>query len=168
MKSILFAILFFITSDVFMQEKFIKIVDAKKNEPMLVGEISRVNFNDSTFSIWFDEEYEYYAIDTIVLETIKNKIDNLNIEIIMGTWCSDSRREIPHFYKILEYLNFPNSKVRVTAVDRKRKSLDDRIDSFQIELIPTIIFFIGNKEAGRIVESPINTLEDDIKNIIVQ
>ncbi|MDP4175154.1 MAG: thioredoxin family protein, partial [Bacteroidota bacterium] len=93
-------------------------------------------------------------------------IRDYDITIVLGTWCSDSRREIPRFLKILDSLGFDSGKVKLLAVDREKKGLGDEIDSLKIELVPTIIFYKDGKEAGRITEAPEETLETDTNNII--
>lgn len=167
MKRITIIILFLIFTENFSQNNFIKTVDAKKNEPMLVGEISESAFLDSAFFSWFNEETEYYAVDTIALSKIKNLIDDIKIEIIMGTWCSDSRREVPHFLKLIKYLKLNEDRFKIIAVDRTKKDLNNYVDKYNIELVPTFIILKDSKEIGRIVETPTQSLELDLAEIIL-
>lgn len=166
MKKILILIFFIIVSNYFAQEKFVSLIDTKKNEPMLVGEINQEALLHSAYYSWFNEESEYYNVDTLTLAEVKNHLENIEIEIIMGTWCSDSRREVPHFLKILNYLKYDNANLRITAVDRTKKALNDRINKYNIELVPTFIIINYGNEIGRIVEAPIESLEIDLKKII--
>lgn len=84
----------------------------------------------------------------------------------MGTWCSDSREQIPAFYKILDELNYPSDKVTLICVDRKKKGLSNEADGLNIELVPTIIFYRNGEEIGRIIETPQESLEKDLLGII--
>ena len=86
----------------------------------------------------------------------------------MGTWCSDSRREVPRFYKILDSLNFPSAKVKLIMVDRKKEAAGIDISPFNIELVPTMIFYNDGLEDGRIIETPKETLEKDLEEILVK
>jgi thiol-disulfide isomerase/thioredoxin len=84
----------------------------------------------------------------------------------MGTWCSDSRREVPRFLRILDELNFNNELLTINYVDRKKESPEGDISSLDIKYVPTFIFYKGGKEIGRIIETPQITLESDFKNIL--
>jgi len=66
MKFFLIVIVFAFYFDSYAQTKFETVVDEKKNQPMLIGVIDRSNLMDSSFIHWFNEEYEYYAVDTTV------------------------------------------------------------------------------------------------------
>ena len=84
----------------------------------------------------------------------------------MGTWCGDSRREVPRFYKIIDNLNFDENKITVINVNRKMEAKGIDVQSLEISRIPTFIFCINNKELGRIIETPKKSLEKDLMGII--
>lgn len=148
------------------QDKLKTVVDEKSGRPMLVGAGDRSALNDTSYSKWFDPEYENYRVKTKDLEGLSEKIKDYGITIVMGTWCSDSHREIPRFYKILDTLKYPESRVNLIFVDKKRHDLTGEADSLKIELVPTIIFYKDGKEEGRITEAPQETLEKDTYNIV--
>ncbi|HEX2963980.1 MAG TPA: thioredoxin family protein [Ignavibacteriales bacterium] len=163
----IFVILFFAALlSLNAQDKVRTVVDEKSGRPMLVGVADRSAFRDTSYSKWFDPEYENYRVKTKDLEGLSDKIKDFDITIVMGTWCSDSHREIPRFYKILDTLKFPESRLRLILVDKKRKDLTGESDSLKIELVPTIIFYKDGKEEGRITEAPQETLEKDTYNIV--
>jgi len=161
---ILFIVLFSVIT--FPQNK--KITDPKTSAPMLIGEIDRTAFQDSVFSWWFNSEYNMYEVDTNSVQIEKDEINNYKLTLVLGTWCSDSRREVPRLFKILDYLNYPIDKLKIYAVDRSKNGLSDEIDSLKIERVPTIIFNKNNKEKGRIIEEPIETIEKDILKIVTK
>ena len=45
--------------------------------------------------IWFQENYNDYSLDESTAEKIKPLIKDIDITVFMGTWCSDSQREVP-------------------------------------------------------------------------
>ncbi len=143
-----------------------KIKDSKTSAPMLIGEINRQAFQDSVFSWWFNSEYQMYEVDSTSLKGESDKLKNYNMTLVMGTWCSDSRREVPRLLKILDYLNYPKNKVKIYAVNRNKKTENNEVDSLKILNVPTVIFYKNKKEIGRIIEEPKITLEKDIDNII--
>ena len=144
------------------------IIDSKTSAPMLIGEINRQAFQDSVFSWWFNSEYLMYEVDSTSLKSNADKLRNYDITLILGTWCSDSRREVPRFFKILDYLNYQKDKIKIFAVDRSKKGLNNEVDSLNIQKVPTIIFYKNNKEFGRIIEEPKVTLEKDMANIVTK
>ncbi|MCX6151499.1 MAG: thioredoxin family protein [Ignavibacteriales bacterium] len=166
MKTFCFLLLLVFVALIPAQQKYKIIIDEKSEKQMLVGEISRSAFQDTSYSWWFNSEYENYNPSKIILDSISNKIKDVDITVILGTWCSDSRREVPRLFKILDSLGYPSNKVKLIAVDRNKKDLSGETDSLLIELVPTFIFYREGKELGRIVEAPAESLEKDINKIV--
>jgi thiol-disulfide isomerase/thioredoxin len=133
---------------------------------MAVGHGDRSVFEDSSFSGWFNKEYAFYHVDEDAFDKLETELHNLNITIVLGTWCGDSKREVPRFLKILDKLDFPEDVVKLIFVDREKQGLEDEVEDLDIELVPTIIFFRDDEELGRIVESPYETLEEDMIGIL--
>ena len=165
-KLIFLFLLVLLISQTFAQEKNKTIIDEKTEKPMLIGYTTREAFSDSNFAWWFNSEYEMYEVDSVVVDKLKGKLDDVDITIIMGSWCSDSRREVPDFFKILDELNYPSEKITMLSVDRDKKSDEGNIDGLAIELVPTIIFYKNDSELGRIEEMPEETLEKDMLKIL--
>jgi Thioredoxin. len=165
MNKLLFLILIPAFCFVMAQDKKV-VTDAKSGKSMLIGTVSVSDFRDTAFSGWWNEEYNEYQPKTKLLKIISKKTKSCKITIVMGTWCSDSKREVPRFFKILDLLKYPADSVNIICVDRKKNGADNKIVNLKIELIPTFIFYRDNIEAGRIVESPKETLEKDILRIL--
>jgi len=164
MKSLLFV--FFFSLVALAQTTNQCVIDQKSGKPMLVGICDREAFKDTSFAWWFNSEYENYSLDKETLSNVKMDSEFHSIIIVMGTWCSDSRREVPRFYKILDSLNFPSAKVKLIMVDRKKEAAEMDISSLNIKLVPTIIFYNDGLEVGRIIETPKETLEKDLVAIL--
>jgi thiol-disulfide isomerase/thioredoxin len=140
--------------------------DSYSGMPMLIGECNREAFKDTSFNWWWMSEYNFYDVDSASSKEIKNDLNGVNIKIVMGTWCSDSRREVPRFFKILDAVNYPSDKVKIICVDEDKKTNGDELNNLKIEFVPTIIFYRDGNELGRIIESPHNTLEKDMIKIL--
>lgn len=166
MKLSIFIILMFSISTAFAQQKHKLTVDARTGKPMLMGEVNRKAFQDSSFASWFNTQYKFYKPDAKTEEALVPGLKDKKIEIVMGTWCSDSRREVPRVLKVLDEANFPDSSLEIITINRKIKSIDNKVDSLHIKRVPTIIVYENGKELGRIIESPIETLEKDLENIV--
>ena len=52
-------------------------------------------------------------------------------------------------------------------MDRDKKSADGSAHKNRIVSIPTFLIMLNGKELGRVVETPVKYIEDDIANIIV-
>ncbi|RJP68940.1 MAG: thioredoxin [Ignavibacteriales bacterium] len=165
MKTILLFVLLTLIS-VFPQEKYKTFTDEKSGKIMLVGEITREAFRDTSFAWWYNSEYENYSPDKVVLDSIAIKSADVKIVIVLGTWCSDSRREVPRFFKITDSLKIMADRIKLISVDRDKKDLSGKVDSLNIELVPTFIFCRNENEMGRITEAPIETLEKDFNAIV--
>jgi len=166
MKKLVLVILLLFGVNGIAQQKNCLIKDAANGKPMLIGYCTREAFSDSSFSWWFNSEYNMYEVDSTALKNASEKLKNDKITIVMGTWCSDSRREVPRFYKILDYLGYPSDKVKLIMVNRNKKGSSDETDGLNIERVPTIIFYKNDKELGRIVEYPQESLDKDMVKII--
>ncbi len=143
------------------------IIDEKTGDPMLIGLSQRSDYESrDDFKEWFKEGYESYVIDEETLSMISEVDKDLTLECFMGTWCGDSRREVPRIYKILDYLNFDEEKLKIMSVDRKKVSPGGEQKGQNIHHVPTLIFYKEGKEIGRIIESPVGSLEEDFVDIL--
>ena len=158
-------LLFFITAMVFGQESKL-IEDPKTNKPMLIGITSRDAYQNPNFKIWFNEEYENYKVDSVIAKELMPKIVEKKITIVLGTWCSDSRREVPRFLKVLDNIGFCDDNLKLINVDRTKNGIANETEDLEIELVPTFIIYENDEEIGRIVETPEETLELDLLDII--
>ena len=100
------------------------------------------------------------------MDTIKNKLDDVKIKIVFGTWCSDSRREVPRFLKILDELKFDQNNLTMICVNRDKEADSTEVKDLDILFVPTFIIYRNNAELGRIIEEPKTTLEGDLKKIL--
>jgi len=107
-----------------------------------------------------------YTPDAAVLEMMKEHIKSGDrMEVYMGTWCSDSQREVPKFLRIVDDLKSQfgvELPVSFVAVDRAKQKPVDLLAGKHIEKVATFIYFRGDREVGRIVERPTSLFEDDM------
>lgn len=145
-----------------------KINDTVPNEDsvMLLGKANRKGFQMDAFKDWFNTGYEAYKIDSETLVELKPLLKDVTITVFMGTWCEDSQRETPHFYKILDEANFNESKLMLITVSDEKTTPQGFEDGKNITNVPTLIFYKNDKELGRIVEYPIESLEKDMLAIL--
>jgi thiol-disulfide isomerase/thioredoxin len=118
------------------------------------------------YSTWYDKGFDDYQPKTDPINKLLeiNKED-ITIKIIMGTWCPDSRKQVPRFMRILDTWKFPVAKVTFIGVDDAKRSPVGEYVKLDITRVPTFIIYKNNIEAGRIVENPVTSLEQDMVNI---
>ena len=142
-------------------------VNAKKNDRgYLIGIANKASFNDVKYKPWFDSRYTEYKTDEEVIAKLKPIINNYTIKGFMGTWCGDSKRNVPRFYKILEETGFDQSYFELVTVGRNKKTPDNLQEGFDLLRVPTFIFYKNGEEVGRFVERPRETMEKDILKIV--
>lgn len=161
-------ILFLVTLTAsFAQEKGKMGFDEKMKKNMYLGIGDKSVFKDTSFSTWYGAEYDMYELDKKELEKITpEKLKDIRITIVLATWCSDSKREIPRFMKILETLKFDEKNLTMIFVDRDKKNPLGDIEALKVKYVPTILIYKGDKELGSIVEAPKETLEKDLTEIL--
>lgn len=152
----------------FGQDTYKTVIDSESGKPMLIGPCTRNVFSDTSFSWWFNSGYQMYEPDSVTISELKQDLENIDITVVLGTWCSDSREQVPHFFKIIDETGFPENRINMICVDRDKKSTSREVDSLNIELVPTFIFYKDGKEMGRIEESPNDTIEKDMYAIITK
>jgi len=136
-------------------------------ETWILGYFSPGKLNQQPHSKWFIPGYDNYRYnEDVVRKLLDLEMNDVSILVVMGTWCPDSRREVPRFMKILTAINFPLERVRFLGVDNTKFVPVDNYESLSIQRVPTFIFYVKNVEAGRIIENPVTSLEQDMLNIL--
>ena len=158
------ATLFYINSPKIPEGMF---EDPKTGKPMLLGEVVIDELKQEPFSEWYNNEFDNYELDVELLGAISDP-NQYNYELFLGTWCGDSRREVPRLEKIFIELGIDFNQITIITVDRDKVSPSNEQESKDIRYVPTLIVKSKDIEIGRIVESPSSesaTLESDLFEI---
>lgn len=135
----------------------------------LVGVATKKEFQKEPYgNEWFNDYYSYYETDKDVIKKLKPLVKNIKIKAFMGTWCDDSRREIPNFYKTMDEAGFNYTNLEMITVNDKKKAKGLE-KGYTITNVPTFIFYKNGKEIGRFVEHAVgdgSTLEGDFLKIL--
>jgi thiol-disulfide isomerase/thioredoxin len=115
---------------------------------------------------WFDEEYKNYVPNQEIINSLKPLKNEIKVLVIAGSWCGDTQRELPRFFKMINSIGVPNNQIEMIMVDENKKTAAFNISVIQVSNIPTFIFFKDGKELGRIIEKPVITLEDDLAKLL--
>ena len=135
----------------------------------ILGYFDLNRLRQAPYSSWYITGYDEYVFNPDAIEKLKN-IDKspFNITIVIGSWCPDSRREVPRFMRVLNAGEFSVDRVKLIGVDREKNSPVENFGSLNIERVPTFIIYKNNIEAGRIIETPTTSLEQDLVNILTR
>jgi thiol-disulfide isomerase/thioredoxin len=111
-----------------------------------------------------DEKYEPNEKYVDSLATVKLQ-DSLRVKLFLGTYCHDSKKWVPRFYKVKHLL--PVSEVEIISVDTTKKDERGYWKDVKLEKIPTFVFYgTDGKEVGRIVEKPKGGLEKQLYRVL--
>jgi thiol-disulfide isomerase/thioredoxin len=172
MKSLFLFTFCLFTSTIISSQKINQEISIENQQPFLVGEINIEGLSSNSYKEWFQPNLASYTVSTTNLGQVKNNLAEHQILIFMGTWCGDSKREVPRFIKILESVDYPMKNLKIVAVDKRKdfykKSPQGEERGLNIRRVPTFIFYKNGREINRIIETPVTTLEEDILKIISQ
>lgn len=141
-----------------------KIHDQVHNKDILINACTREGLTSlPEFKEMYDPLYTAYTPDAATMIELKKLVKKEKIKIVFGTWCGDSKVNVPNFFKILDALHFKEKNVELIAVDGNKKAENGIIDGLEIKMVPTfIVYDQTGKELGRIIEGPKTTLEGDL------
>ncbi|KFF74588.1 thioredoxin [Chryseobacterium sp. P1-3] len=164
-----FSSLFFAAQQLSAQKVVInREVESQKDGKMLLGHQSKDQFLKAPYADWYVKEHDEYALDQkAISELKKERISSYDMIVFIGTWCEDSHRDFPRLMKILEEVSYPDSKLTIIAVNRKKESPTGDESLYNVQKVPTIIVKRYGKEVGRIVEMPTSGyIERDLAEIL--
>ncbi len=170
MNPLLISSIFLCITSILSSQNINQEIQIENQQAFMVGEINIDGLNSNSYQNWYTDNHEAYKVNTGVIEPITDVLSKHKILLFMGTWCGDSKREVPRFIKILETANFPMENLKIVAVDRRKnrykKSPTGEEWGLSIKRVPTFIFYKDGTETNRIIESPIESLEEDIKAVV--
>lgn len=139
--------------------------DTAKNRPVLVDFIDRQGLQSGEFAEWYAREYPAYTPDFSIMAQLKTALSDIQIIIVLATWCGDSKEQVPRFLKVLDQADFEPERCIMIGVDTQKLARDLDVSVYDIDRVPTFIFYRNEVEIGRIIETPKSTLESDMLKI---
>lgn len=85
-----------------------------------------------------------------------------DVGVYLGTWCTDSRREVPRLWRALEIAGENHFVVRYVGMDRQRHTPAGLPAGLELDFVPTIVVTRNGRELGRIVESAPRGIETEL------
>jgi thiol-disulfide isomerase/thioredoxin len=142
----------------------------KKGNLILLGKTTRERLARAPFDAWYTKNFESYVVDSATASQVKPHLRNKRFVLFMGTWCGDSRREVPRMYKILDYCRVKPTQIQLINLNNSdtayKQSPQHEEQGLNIRRVPTLLIFEDQREVGRVVESPVASLEKDLLAIV--
>lgn len=130
------------------------------------GHFTFSQFQDTShWKVWVDDTYQP---DPGFMAVISQSIHTYQIRCYAATWCGDSKEVVPQFFHLLDLAGYDPASVDYILLNKDRKAWVDLAGADSIKRVPTFIFLKDGKEAGRITERPVQTLEADLAGILTQ
>jgi len=159
-RSILLSLLIIITLSAIAQK-----------DPGLLGVCAVKDFDREPYAAWYKPNYENYMPTADIISQLKKLgPSTFTLKIIFGSWCGDSKRELPKMMKVLNAAGFPERNIQLIGVydslEVYKQAPKREEKGLNIFRVPTFIVYQKDKEIGRIVEYPVESLERDLLKIV--
>jgi len=128
-------------------------------------DFTRTNLDNAKTYPWFKQTYQDYNPDNHAVDSLTLLKKHVNIVVLGGSWCSDTRDLLPKFYKTAEMAKIPAENIILIGVDHHKHSRDGRSRKYKIKRVPTFVLYYDGKEIGRVVESVNKSIETDMLNV---
>jgi tetratricopeptide (TPR) repeat protein len=118
------------------------------------------------YSEWYEKNYAAYQPDSSATAALQQALRGKSIDIFLGSWCGDSKREVPRMLKLLDAAGVSAKQIRIIFVSNHdsvyKQSPQHEERGLHIFRVPTFIVREKGKEINRIIESPVVSLEKDL------
>ncbi len=139
--------------------------DSVRNRSVMVDFIDRQGLQTGEFAESYASEYPAYLPEVGIIEELKKAMVDIQIVVIMATWCGDSKEQIPRFLKVLDQVGVSDDRCSMIGVDSQKLARDLDVTVYGVTRVPTFIIYKHEIEIGRIIETPKTTLEKDLLEI---
>ncbi|MGD8539051.1 MAG: thioredoxin family protein [Candidatus Aminicenantes bacterium] len=132
----------------------------------LLGDITKEEILQN-FPDW-GEVIASYSPDEEALMKLKAISHPVAIEVVLGTWCKDSKKHVSEYFKVMDMLGNPHFFSTYIGIPRIKEARSPYIEGKDIQKVPTFIVRVDGKEMGRIIEIPKKSIEQDLLDILKQ
>ena len=139
--------------------------------PKLLGISSTSDLEKEPYATWYSANFTSYEPNKEVIVQLKQmNLKRYTIKAVFGSWCGDSKRELPRFTKLLSTISFPAENLQLIGVDDSlqvyKQAPQHEEKGLEVYRVPIFIVYKKEKEIGRIVEYPALSLEHDLLTIL--
>ncbi len=136
-----------------------------KEPPSLLGPVTREQI-EAAEPEWVAAGVEV-ELDAEATQALAVVDPGAEVDVYLGTWCSDSERELARFWRALdENFGVVPFEVEYIAVDRSDKRPPELERDLDLRYVPTFIVRREGQEVGRMVEVSPNGIERDLLGLL--
>jgi len=161
--SFITGILFLVSCSLVSHQGTQKSTPQSPSTPILTGWLTQQQIFNKLPA--YQLEKDQYQPGTEAIEKLNNSATAVQIIVFLGTWCPDSRREVPKFLKVMEQVQNRGITYKLLGLDRTKRDAEGLAESYQVEFVPTFVVLHNEQEIGRIVETPMVSIEQDLVEI---
>ena len=141
-------------------------IDEEEQETVLVGPLTRAAI-EAALPDWIGAQVEASPDPEAALTMAGVGGPGSNVTVYLGTWCSDSRRELARFWRALDDAGGEAAfELAYIGVDRDKAEPAESLAGLGLEYVPTFVVEIDGTEVGRVVEESPNGIERDLAALL--
>jgi len=171
MKSFVFISLMLLFVTALQAQELNRIItDEKIQREVLYGACDAQGFLNPVFGEAYITAFEAYHPDESALDALRHHecLATMEVVVVFASWCGDSRREMPHFMKLMQMLEVPDAHIKLFATNRDKTCGIQQVDALGTEFVPTFFIYVDGHLVGSIVEFPLQSLEQDMLDMLVE
>jgi len=130
----------------------------------VLGPVSRETILDK-IPAWVDLVAAYQPAPEAV-DKLRGLGREVVIEVYFGSWCSDSMAHVSAFFKVLDLADTPLLRAGYFGVPEAKDKRAPYTGGRKIDKLPTFVVMVDGREAGRIIETPKKSVEEDLVRIL--
>jgi thiol-disulfide isomerase/thioredoxin len=141
------------------------VIETKPDPSVLVGRVTRDQV-EAAVPNWVRAEIEA-EVDPAAAAALAHVPPGAEVTVYLGTWCSDSRRELSHLWRALDEVGgMVDFRLDYIAVDRDKKQPAELVEGSGLHYVPTFIVRRDGEEVGRIVEEAPDGIVADLTSLL--
>ncbi|MDO8897155.1 MAG: thioredoxin family protein, partial [Bacteroidales bacterium] len=114
---LIFFILFMISTNSISQNINNVITDPVRNREVLIDILDRDGLQTGEMGVNYADFYESYVSKNEIIESLKTMVQDVNVTIVLASWCGDSKQQVPAFLKVLDQIGFNENNLLMIGVD---------------------------------------------------
>jgi hypothetical protein len=136
---------------------------------VLIGPVTREQV-EAAVPAWVQAGVEA-SPDLVAARALAGVAPGAEVTVLLGTWCSDSRREISRLWKAFDTIGATSAggagsglpfTLTYIGVDEAKREPAAAVATAGLKYVPTVIVRRDGREVGRIVESSPHGVEVDL------
>ena len=139
---------------------------SEEAEVELVGSLTRAEI-EAAMPDWVGAQIEATPDVEQALRMAGAGPPDSRVTVYLGTWCSDSRRELARFWRAVDEAGGEvGFEIDYVGIRRDKDRRDPALATVELQRVPTFVVELAGVEAGRVVEESPNGIERDLAALL--